>query len=154
MSKIFYQYELAEEKIEKLAKIMNYLEQKSVQSLSKNLNDRKNFVLPGTHDLLMSIGESFCIRLCIDSKSEPHFIALLNSFVDYSINLERGIIKFMEEWHNLKKKSLCDLLMKKISNLFRSRLLQAVVESQKIDNILNLKTVTFNENFFKLNLNF
>lgn len=147
MSKIFYQYELESDKLDRLASIMNNLEVKSVEELARNLGCRKNFVLPGTHDLLASIGESFCIRVSINSSSKENFSALIDSFVDYSMNLQRGVVKFFKYTNKMVNKICPNRLMEIVGELFKQKVTQAVLQSQQIDNILNLKTVVFLINF-------
>ncbi|CAF0722657.1 unnamed protein product [Brachionus calyciflorus] len=146
LTKIFYNQKtnfLNGKNIQILVQMADKLEKKSLYSMAKNLGNTKNFILPGTHDLLLAIGESYCIRVYTYANSECLFECLLDSFVDYSMNLKRGVVKFLNNMLQNNGSQEVFKTLEIIGLVFKTKMIEAVVNSSKIDNILNLKTVIF-----------
>ena len=125
-----------------ISEILNRLQVKAVASLASSMLTTKCLYMPGSHDFLASIGEVWCISLAEGVKNnelEINICHLLNSNIEYSMNLMRGFLLYFKR---ANKTQIDANYYSKIYLIFKPKLFEAIEKSQEIKNNLNLKIVS------------
>ena len=142
--KIYYSHSknLTELQSEILMKEQNSMMNKAIQSLNKHKHETGVILLllPGTQDLLCSIGESYCILLeqNLTFGLETNFRLLTNNSNEYSTYLMKGVLNYL--WlTNSSNNHL--VLTKELIRLFQNNIHDSILNWKSLNNCLNLKTV-------------
>jgi len=132
----------------KLIEFMSKLQMSSINSLTSRITNEPSLLLPGTHDLLAKIGETTCMLiLAIGDDSECDYISsnlselskLINSNIEYSMNLMRGCVSFMK--NNSLALDIQENLNKIIYDLFNKSILNSIFKWNELNHSFNLRIV-------------
>ena len=119
---------------------LSSLNNRAISSLLESTNKYKPvLMMPGTHDLLLSIGESHFI-LIEANKQSPQFKELLDSNTEYSTYLMRGVLNYLEQRNNHQ---LDNNSVQLTLNLFKENVYNSILNWKNNKYCLNLRNVCF-----------
>lgn len=145
MSKLFYSsfnFNVKEINLQRLFKVSLKLELNALDTIK--IHESNYLLLPGTHDFIAGISETYCILLHLEKSLNTSLemsirnklIELMNSNLEYSMNLQRGCIRYMKKLNYSLKNSI---VMENMASLFKEKATESIIKSNEINNILNLK---------------
>lgn len=142
--KIYYNHSknLTELQLEILMKKQNSIINKAIQSLIQHEHETGAvlLLLPGTQDLLCSIGESYCILLeqNLTFGLETNIKLLINNSNEYSTYLMKGVLSYFLVANSSNNHLV---LTKELTRLFQNNIYESILNWKSLNNCLNLKTV-------------
>ena len=130
--------------LSKLIEFMSKLQMSSINSLTSGIANEPSLLLPGTHDLSAKIGEITCMLVLAKEDLKCGFLSsnlgelskLIDSNIEYSMNLMRGCLYFLNT--NKPTKDGLDRIM---YDLYHKSIFNSIFKWNLFNHPFNLRIV-------------
>jgi hypothetical protein len=131
-----------------LFQILISLIDSGINSQNNVLKNEPCLLLPGVHELMMAIGEGFCVVIEInhqfvfdnDLTNLTHLIKILiDKKIEYCIHIIQGASGFLKKKSPISEKKI----LEPIFELMKKKCFESVIDYKTINNFLDLKSVLY-----------